>query len=131
MKEMNNIPFPKIKKIKSITCGEILKDVLKVMVFVKTPVPYPLTEFDLANRLAILGMKEGWGIDSCKINLQKMVSRCKEPATEPNISEICAELKIDKDKTLYQKQMKMILEKNTILIQIALEITRYLEAHRS
>ena len=29
--------------------------------FAKTPVPYPLSEFDLANQIAILGFKEGWG----------------------------------------------------------------------
>ena len=29
-----------------------------------------------------------------------MVSRRKEPATEPNISEICSELKLDKDKVI-------------------------------
>ena len=39
--------------------------------FAKTPVPYPLSEFDLANKLAILGLKEGWGIDYARLTYKK------------------------------------------------------------
>ena len=63
----------------------------------KTPVPYPLTQFDLANKLAILGLKEGWGIDYVRLTYKRWFQENKEPAIEPNISEICSELKLDKD----------------------------------
>ena len=82
-----------IKKIKLITCGEISKEELKGYgFFAKTPVPYPLTQFDLANKLAIVGLKEGGGIDYIKLTYKRWFQEGKEPATEPNISEICSEL---------------------------------------
>ena len=101
MKEMNNIPFPKDKKNKvDYMWRDIERRAEGYGFFAKTPVPYPLSEFDLANKLAILGLKEGWGVDYVRTTYKRWFQDGKEPATEPNISEICSELKIDKDKVI-------------------------------
>jgi len=101
MKEMNNIPFPKDKKNKvDYMWRDIERRAEGYGFFAKTPVPYPLTQFDLANKLAILGLKEGWGIDYVQTTYKRWFQENKEPATEPNISEICSELKLDKDKII-------------------------------
>ena len=101
MKEMNNIPFPKDKKNKvDYMWRDIERRAEGYGFFAKTPVPYPLSEFDLANKLAILGLKEGWGIDYVKTTYKRWFQEGKEPATEPNISEICSGLKLDKDKII-------------------------------
>jgi 2-hydroxychromene-2-carboxylate isomerase len=76
--------------------------------FAKTPVPYPLTEFDLANKLAILGLRESWGIEYVQKTYKRWFQDGKEPATEPNISEICNELKIDKDKVIEKAKSEEI-----------------------
>jgi len=97
MKEMNNIPFPKDKKNKvDYMWRDIERRAEGYGFFAKTPVPYPLSEFDLANKLAILGLKEGWGVDYVRLTYKRWFQEGKEPATEPNISEICNELNIDK-----------------------------------
>ena len=101
MKEMNNIPFPKDKKNKvDYMWRDIERRAKEYGFFAKTPVPYPLTQFDLANKLAILGLKEGWGIDYVQTTYKRWFQENKEPATEPNISEICSKLKLDKDKII-------------------------------
>ena len=101
MKEMNNIPFPKEKMNKvNYMWRDIERRAKGYGFFAKTPVPYPLTEFDLANKLAILGLKEGWGVDYVRLTYKRWFQEGKEPATEPNISEICNELKIDKEKVI-------------------------------
>ena len=101
MKEMNNIPFPKDKKNKvDYMWRDIERRAEGYGFFAKTPVPYPLSEFDLANKLAILGLKEDWGIDYVKTTYKRWFQKGKEPATEPNISEICSELKLDKEQTI-------------------------------
>ena len=101
MKEMNNIPFPKEKMNKvNYMWRDIERRAEGYGFFAKTPVPYPLTEFDLANKLAILGLKEGWGIDYIRLTYKRWFQEGKEPATEPNISEICKELKIDKENVI-------------------------------
>ena len=101
MKEMNNIPFPKEKMNKvNYMWRDIERRAEGYGFFAKTPVPYPLTEFDLANKLAILGLKEGWGVDYVKLTYKRWFQEGKEPATEPNISEIFKELEIDKEKVI-------------------------------
>ena len=101
MKEMNNIPFPK-EKINKVNYmwRDIERRAEGYGFFAKTPVPYPLTEFDLANKLALLGLKEGWGVDYIRLTYKRWFQEGKEPATEPNISEIFKELKIDKEKAI-------------------------------
>ena len=101
MKEMNNIPFPKEKMNKvNYMWRDIERRAESYGFFAKTPVPYPLTEFDLANKLALLGLKEGWGVDYIRLTYKRWFQEGKEPATEPNISEIFKELKIDKEKAI-------------------------------
>ena len=101
MKEMNNIPFPKDKKNKvDYMWRDIERRAEGYGFFAKTPVPYPLSEFDLANKLAILGLKEGWGVDYVRLTYKRWFQDGKEPATEPNISEICNELNIDKGQVI-------------------------------
>ena len=101
MKEMNNIPFPKEKMNKvNYMWRDIERRAKGYGFFAKTPVPYPLTEFDLANKIAILGLNEGWGIDYVRLTYKRWFQEGKEPATEPNISEICNELKIDKERVI-------------------------------
>ena len=103
MKEMNNVPFPKEKANKvSYMWRDIERRAEGYGFSAKTPVPYPLSEFDLANKLAILGIKEGWGIDYVRLTYKRWFQEGKEPATEPNISEICTELKLDKEKIILE-----------------------------
>mgnify|MGYP001295468928 FL=1 len=102
MMDMDNIPFtPPSKKIKSDYMWRDIERRAKFHgFFAKVPAPYPLKEFDLANQLAILGMEEGWGIDYITLTYRRWFQEGKEPATEPNISEICSELKLEKDKII-------------------------------
>ena len=101
MKEMNNIPFPPDKKNKvDYMWRDIERRAEGYGFFAKTPVPYPLTQFDLANKLAVLGLKEEWGIDYVRLTYKRWFQEGKEPATEPNISEIFKELKIDQKKVM-------------------------------
>ena len=98
MKEMNNIPFPKDKINKvNYMWRDIERRAESYGFFAKTPVPYPLSEFDLANQIAILGISEGWGIDYVRSTYKKWFQEGKEPAIDPSISEICKELNLNKE----------------------------------
>ena len=101
MNEMNNHPFPPDKKNKvDYMWRDIERRADRYGFFAKTPVPYPLIEFDLANKLAILGLKEDWGINYVRLTYRRWFQEGREPATEPNLSEIFRELKIDKKKVM-------------------------------
>jgi len=102
MMDMDNIPFtPPSKKIKSDYMWRDIERRAKFYGFAaKVPAPYPLKEFDLANHIAILGINEGWGIDYVISTYKRWFQEGKEPATEPNLSEIFLELKLNKEETI-------------------------------
>ena len=112
MKEMNNIPFPKDKLNKvNYMWRDIERRAEGYGFFAKTPVPYPLSEFDLANQIAILGLDKGWGINYIILTYKKWFQEGKEPAIEPSISEICKELKMNKDDIISEAKTKLIEDK--------------------
>ncbi len=109
MKEMNNIPFPKDKKNKvNYMWRDIERRSESYGFFAKTPVPYPLNEFDLANKIAILGLKEGWGIDYVRLTYKNWFQEGKEPAVEPSISDVCKKLKLEKENIISNANSKEI-----------------------
>ena len=118
MMEMDNIPFtPPSKKIKS---DYMWRDIERRAQFYglspKLPAPYPLTQFDLANKIAILGMNEGWGINYVKNTYQRWFEERKEPATETNLSEIMEDMNLNKDEVLKKvnsPEIEAIYQKNT------------------
>jgi len=112
MKEMNNIPFPKDKKNKvDYMWRDIERRAEGYGFFAKTPVPYPLSEFDLANQIAILGLDKGWGIDYVRLTYKKWFQEGKEPAIDPSISEVCDELNLNKDEIVASAKDKEIEKK--------------------
>jgi len=112
MKEMNNIPFPKDKLNKvNYMWRDIERRAEGYGFFAKTPVPYPLSEFDLANQIAILGLVKWCGIDYVRLTYKKWFQEGKEPAIEPSISEICKELKMSKDDIISEAKTKLIEDK--------------------
>ena len=109
MKEMNNIPFPKDKINKvNYMWRDIERRAEGYGFFAKTPVPYPLSEFDLANQIAILGLNEGWGKDYTRLTYKKWFQEGKEPAIEPSINEIFKELRLNKNEILSKAKTKII-----------------------
>ena len=102
MIEMENIPFtPPPKKNKSDYMWRDIERRAKFYDFhALVPAPYPLKEFDLANQIAILGMNEGWGIEYVISTYKRWFQEGKEPATEPNLTEIFKELNLQKEETL-------------------------------
>ncbi len=113
MMDMDNIPFtPPSKKIKSDYMWRDIERRAKLYgFFAKVPAPYPLKEFDLANQLAILGMEEGWGVDYVTLTYKRWFQEGKEPATEPNLTEILQELNLDKERLLEKAKSSEVNQK--------------------
>ena len=109
---MNNIPFPK-EKINKVNYmwRDIERRAKGYGFFAKTPVPYPLSEFDLANQIAILGFANGWGEKFVILTYKKWFQEGKEPAIETSISEVCAELNLKKDEINSEANSAIIKEK--------------------
>ena len=112
MKEMNNIPFPKDKINKvNYMWRDIERRAEGYGFLAKTPVPYPLSEFDLANQIAILGIEKEWGVNFVIQTYKKWFQEKKEPAIEPSISEVCEELGLIKDDIINDAQTEVVKNK--------------------
>ena len=117
MKEMDNIPFPANKENKVNYMWRDIKRRANFYGFTaNTPVTYPLSQFDLANQLAVLGLQEGWGIDYIQLTYRRWFQENMEPAIDPNLSEIFNILKLNPLTTLNKANSNEVIaeyENNT------------------
>ncbi len=113
MIEMENVPFtPPPKKNKSDYMWRDIERRAKFYGFsAKVPAPYPLKEFDLANKIAVLGMDKEWGIPYVQKTYKRWFLQGLEPALEPNVSEILNELNLDPKETLDMANSEEINQK--------------------
>lgn len=86
MREQKNTPFA----TKPVKMGYMWRDIERRAglygLQAKVPAPYPLQEFDLANRIALLGLDEGWGKRYIMASYRRWFVDGHEPAMEPNLS---------------------------------------------
>ena len=113
MIEMENVPFMAEKKRQKI--DYMWRDVqrrAKLYGFdAKTPAPYPLKEFDLANKVAILGKDQGWIKEYTILTYKKWFLEHLEPGSEPNLSSTLKEIGLDSDSLIKQAQTDEIEQK--------------------
>ena len=92
MREQQNVPFA----TKPIKRGYMWRDIERRAAMygleAKVPAPYPLQEFDLANRVVLLGLEEGWGRPYVVATYRRWFVDGQEPGLEPNLSASLAEV---------------------------------------
>ena len=102
MIEMENVPFMAEKKRDKI--DYMWRDVQRRANFygfdAKVPAPYPLKEFDLANKVAIFGKDQGWIKEYTILTYKKWFLEHLEPGSEPNLSSTLKEIGLDPDKII-------------------------------
>ena len=113
MIEMENVPFMAEKKRDKI--DYMWRDVQRRANFygfnAKVPAPYPLKEFDLANKVAILGKDQGWIKEYTILTYKKWFLEHLEPGSEPNLSSTLKEIGLDSDNVIKQAQKDEIDQK--------------------
>ena len=113
MIEMENVPFMAEKKRDKI--DYMWRDVQRRANFygfnAKVPAPYPLKEFDLANKVAILGKDQGWIKEYTILTYKKWFLEHLEPGSEPNLSSTLREIGLDSESAIKQAQTDEIEQK--------------------
>ena len=113
MIEMENVPFMAEKKRDKI--DYMWRDVQRRANFygfdAKVPAPYPLKEFDLANKVAVLGKDQGWIKEYTILTYKKWFLEHLEPGSEPNLSSTLREIGLDPDKIINLAQADEIEQK--------------------
>lgn len=92
MQAMNNIPFATKPAKLAYMWRDVERRAALYGLPIRMPVPYPLKEFDLANRVAVLGETEGWCADYARATYRRWFADGKEAGSEPNVSESLAEI---------------------------------------
>ena len=113
MIEMENVPFMAEKKRDKIEY--MWRDVQRRANFygfdAKVPAPYPLKEFDLANKVAILGKDQGWIKEYTILTYKKWFLEHLEPGSEPNLSSTLREIGLDAESIIKLAQTDEIEQK--------------------
>jgi len=100
MVEQNNIPF-KGKPIKMAYMWRDIERRAKMYgIPARLPAPYPLNEFDLANRVAVVGEQEGWCKNYIQATYRRWFKDGQEAGSEPNLSESLREIGEDPNRVI-------------------------------
>ncbi len=88
MKNQNNIPFPPEKKSKVDYMWRDIQRRAELYGIPKPnlPVPYPLKNFDMANKVGIVANNEGWYLDYFEETYRQWFLEGREAGSEANLA---------------------------------------------
>ncbi len=92
MREQNNIPFATKPVKRAYMWRDIERRAERYGLPIRVPAPYPLQEFDLANRVAILGRDEGWCANYTRATYRRWFQQGQPPGGEPNLPDSLHEI---------------------------------------
>ena len=122
MIEQKNIPF-KDKPVKSAYMWrDIGRRAQNYDLSPKLPAPYPLPGLVLANKVATLGVQEGWVEEYTRATYRRWFEIGEPAGEEPNISASLREIGCDPDKTLNLAQSAPIAEALSIATADAMNL---------
>lgn len=90
--EQNNIPFAGKPVKAAYMWRDIERRADKYGLQVAVPAPYPLERLPLANQVALLGMREGWGQDYVIATYRRWFQDGNPAGSEPNLSDSLREI---------------------------------------
>lgn len=99
MIEMDNRPMSKAIKLAYMWRDLERRAAMNLCDFPKRP-PYPLKNFDLANRIAVVGAAEGWCPDYVRTTYCRWFGLGQEAGSEPNVSASLKEIGHDPARVL-------------------------------
>jgi 2-hydroxychromene-2-carboxylate isomerase len=107
MIEMDNRPISKPAKLEYMWRDLARRAEMYDFAFSGRP-PYPLKNFDLANRVAVVGAREDWCADYVRAAYRRWFAEHQEPGSEPNLSESLKEIGQDAARVLSLAQSEAI-----------------------
>lgn len=87
MVEQKNIPFSGKPAKSAYMWRDITRRAQKYGLHLSLPAPYPITDLALANQVALLGMREGWGVRYTVETYRLWFQQGRPAGEDPNLSE--------------------------------------------
>lgn len=104
MVEMDNIPFATKPVKAAYMWRDIARQARKYGLSPHLPAPYPLKEFDLANKLAVVARQQGWCADYIRATYRHWFEGGLPPGEEANLTATFADLGRDRAAALAAAQ---------------------------
>ena len=109
MLDMDNVPFPASKASKVTYMWRDIERRAAIYGFpVKVPAPYPLQEFDRANKIALVGAQEGWIKDYVLQTYKNWFQHGLEAGGDENLKATFKTLSLDVKEILARTQTSEI-----------------------
>ena len=109
MLDMDNVPFPASKASKVTYMWRDIERRAAIYGFpVKVPAPYPLQEFDRANKMALVGAQEGWIKDYVLQTYKNWFQHGLEAGGDENLKATFKTLSLDVKEILARSQTSEI-----------------------
>ena len=99
MQEMNNLPAAQPKKL-AYAFRDVHRRAAMYGFAFEGDAPYPLKNSDLANRVAVVGAREGWCADYTRATYRRWFVEKQECGAEPNLSDSLREIGEDPQRVL-------------------------------
>jgi 2-hydroxychromene-2-carboxylate isomerase len=100
LQEMKHVPFAD----KPAKCTYMWRDLERraamYKIPIKVPAPYPAKQSIMANLVAVVGMREGWGPDFVRAAYRHWFQQGEETGSEPNISKSLRDIGQDAGRVL-------------------------------
>ncbi|MCA0941040.1 2-hydroxychromene-2-carboxylate isomerase [Salipiger pacificus] len=100
MTAQNNIPFKDKPAKTAYMWRDIARRAAKYGLSPVLPAPYPLAGLVYANEVAVLGMREGWGIDYTRATYRRWFELGEPAGEDPNLSESLREIGQDPERVM-------------------------------
>ena len=92
LQQMKHVPFADKPAKSAYMWRDIERRAAMYGIPVKVPAPYPAKSSVTANLVAVLGMREGWGVDFVRAAYRRWFVQGQETGSEPNLSESLREI---------------------------------------
>ena len=102
LQEMKHVPFADKPAKLAYMWRDIDRRAAMYGIPASLPAPYPAKNSMLANLVAMVGMRQGWGVDFVKAAYRRWFQLGQETGSEPNVSESLREIGQDPLSVLVQ-----------------------------
>jgi 2-hydroxychromene-2-carboxylate isomerase len=111
LQEMKHVPFADKPAKATYMWRDIERRAEMYGIPLRVPAPYPAKHSIVANRIAILGLEEGWGTDFIRAAYRHWFQDGQETGSQPNISESLKEIGQDPDRVRDRANSERIARK--------------------
>jgi 2-hydroxychromene-2-carboxylate isomerase len=100
LQEMKHVPFADKPTKSAYMWRDIKRRAEMYGIPVSLPAPYPAQRSIMANLVANVGMRQGWGIDFVRAAYRRWLQLGEETGSEPNVSESLREIRLEPEPIL-------------------------------